>query len=242
MTAKFKNYMPLFAMASPPEASRTILEWVPFSRGLNIGDLIEKHNRSCYAYFREIGWDDEQIADYVFGITVVQDSLTNLHDFPRKTLEQIDIMIMDLGPVSKVQDKLPRFANKIPRGRPFHISQVTNSHSASSILSYFDALLRIPSRPPILYRQSELESYLESFYVMHAKAVKLIQNQLSPPPGSGPLDYLYDIHFDSVQKPLGRERILNLASDLRDAALLRNISEKQMGDMARFSVSQEYLL
>ena len=247
MATKIKNYMPLLALASPPGANRTILEWVPFPRGLNIGDLIEKHNQTCYAYFREIGWDDEQIEAYVLGITVVHDSLSNLRDLRRKTLEQIDIVIIDLGAVSKVRYELPKFATKLAvRRRPFHISQVAISSVVSSTLPYFDALPRIPSRPPILYNQSELESYLEGFYIVHAKAIKSIQTPPPQPPGSGPLDVRFDILgnelSDFVKTSLGRKRILNLASDLRDATLLRNLSEKQMGDLARLLVTQEYQL
>ena len=245
MSTKIKNYMPLLALALP-EANSTILEWVPFSRGLNIGDLIEKYNQTCYAYFKEIGWDDEQIEDYVFGITVVRDSLSNLCDLRRTALEQIDIVIMDLEAVSKVRDELPKFAKKFAvRRRPFHISQVAISPVVSSALSYFDAFLPIPSRPPILYNQSELESYLENFYILYAKAIKSIQIPPPPPPGSGPFAGRYDIlgnELSFMKTALGRKRILNLASDLRDAALLRNLSDKQMGDLARLSVTQEYQL
>jgi hypothetical protein len=243
MAAKIKKYMLLLALASPPGASSTILEWVPFPPGLTIGELIEKHNQACYAYYKKIPWDDELIEDWAYGITVVQDSLSNLGELRRKTLEDIDIVIMDLGSVSGIPNEVARFAKKIaPRKRPFYISQVANSPAASSALGPFDTLPAIPSQPPILQKQPELENYLECFYVSYGKAVDCIRQ--APLPGGGSLGD----RGDSLRGELGgflltsshRKLIPKLASELRDAVQMKNLTEKQTEDLARLAVGQEY--
>jgi len=240
MAAKIKNYMRLLALASPPKPSSTILEWVPFPPGLSIGDLIENHNQNCYKHYRDNNWTDEDIENLACGITVVQDNLTNISELRRKTLEEIDIVMMDLGSVSKLSDELDKFSKKIAaRKQPFHISQVANSPKDNSVLSYFKTLPIIPSQPPILRSQSNLESYLDRFVDIYVKIVNVFQQ-------SPPLDYSSRIPSaifkDFMLTSPQRKDLPKLASELRDVALMKNLSEKQIGDLAQVAVAQEHLL
>ena len=142
-----------------------------------------------------------------------------------------------------IPDEVSKFAKKIaPRKRPFHISQVANSPEASSALEHFATLPAIPSQPPILQSQPELESYLERFYVSYGDAVTHIRQ--APLPGGGSLgdrgDSLRGESGGLLRTSSWRKHFPKLASELRDAALMRNLTEKQTKDLARLMVGQEY--
>lgn len=239
MQLKFDRFLYLLALAYTPGTS--ILDWSPFSGGDTLNTIIEKHNARCMQHYQDkLHWLPENIKMLGEGIDIVPHDMSTLSQLQGKVTD-IDILLVDLDAFkeksTKIKENITHLkARLLGKQKKYHLLQISKTSNASSQRTNFTPLSIVPSVPEILSDQKTFESYLGTkFCGLYSTSVSSAFDELKshPPTGIDPKDtraMLEDIDVPGI------------AANVRDTAILKNMSVNETAELARRAATQETYL
>lgn len=241
MALKFDKYLHLLALAYTPTPGTSILDWCPFSGGDKMNTIIEKHNARCMQHYQDkLDWLPEDIKALGEGINIVQHDLSTLSQLQEKVTD-IDILLVDLDAFKEKTTKIEENINHLKvrmsrKPKKYHFLQISKTSNASSQRTYFTPLSIVPSMPEILSDQKTFESYLGiKFCGLYCTSVNSAFDELKshPPTGVDPNDTRAMLEYVDVP---------GIAANVRDTAILKNMSVTETEKLARRAATQETYL
>lgn len=238
MELKFDKYLHLLALAYTPGTS--ILDWCPFSGGDTLNTIIENHNARCMQHYQDkLHWLPENIKMLGEGINIVLHDLSTLSQLQGKVTD-IDILLVDIDAIkektTKIRETIYRLkARMLGKQKKYHLLQISKMSNASSQRTYFEPLSIVPSVPEILSNQKAFESYLSRFCDSYCISVNSAFDELKSHPPAG-------VDLSATKVMMGYIDIPEIAANVRDTAILKNMSVNETAELARRAATQEIYL
>jgi hypothetical protein len=236
MAQKFQHYSALLALALPPPAYPSILDWRPFPGGDTLDTIITRYNDACYKHFAErLHWQPEDITQSVAGIQVVLHDLATVGEV-QSEWAHITILLIDLDVRQKIEAEIPDIRIRMAKHvHPFFLTHVSQTSQASPLTNELRRLPIVPSEPEILPDQAALEAFLGQF---RDKFVTALSSAIIAVPT--PADTIDTIamkaHYFYTKK------LPDLAMHVRDMALIKDLSDDETATLARLAATQEFAL
>jgi hypothetical protein len=232
MNIKTKSSMRLLALAFTPASGRSILDWNPFNQR-TLGQIIDDHNQKCLTEYVRRGWVEEDIEAMVQTIDVVLKDLTNVRELRGLDYGAIGILVVDLTATERIETELNIIKYRMAFQRhPFHLPQISQVAEAVSTADSFRPLPFLSTDPEIMRTEPEFEAFLGKLCYLYRTAVNTLRSA-SPPPDTTPDDPAFQEYI---------ERIPNLAANVRDAAIARDLTKDETVILAQRASVQELVL
>jgi hypothetical protein len=241
MELKFDKNLLLLALAYTPTSGTSILDWSPFSGGDSLNTIIEKHNARCMQHYQDkLHWLSENIKMLGKGIDIVPHDMSTLSQLQEK-VRDIDILLVDLDAFkeksSKIEENINHLkARMLGKQKKYHLLQISKTSNASSQRTYFTPLSIVPSEPEIFSDQNTFESYLGiKFCGLYSTIANSAFEELKShlPTGVDPNDTRAMLEYVDVP---------GIAANVRDIAILKNMSINETEKLTRRAVTQETYL
>lgn len=232
MSLTTKTNLRLLALALTPKSGRTILDWNPFNQR-TLGKIVDDHNQKCLAEYRKRGWLDEDIEAMVQTIDIVLHDLSSVRQLRAIDYLSIGILVVDLNAIDKINAELNVIKYQMSTYRhPFHLPQISQAHDAASTADSFRPLPFLSTEPEIMRTEPEFEAFLGKLCYLYRIAINTIRTASAQPDGPSN-DAAYQQHV---------ERLPNLAANIRDAAISRDLTKDETVVLAQRACVQELYL
>lgn len=246
---EFQNQIHLLALANTPESCTSILDWVPFPGGDTLGQVINRHNERCVQGYQQLGLLRDWIETLAEVVKIVPHDLSTIEDLRKKDFAKIRILVIDLDAIEKARTVMRKITLLMAGYDHFyHLAQISQEHSAVPCTEDFAGLPVIPSRPPVLMDLSVFKSFLARLCEAHRTV--LSSYPLLPLPSSRPdeiteqdlVEASLSVASSRRANPQYIEALPSVASDIRDAAILRDLSLEETATLTRQAAIQELAL
>lgn len=225
--------MRLLALAFTPASGRSILDWNPFNQR-TLGEIIDDHNRKCLSEFVRRGWIEEDIEAMAQTIDIVLKDLTNVRELRGLDYKAIGILVVDLSASERIKTELEIIKYRMTFERhPFHLPQISQVAEAVSTADSFRPLPFLSTDPEIMRTEPEFEAFLGKLCYFYRTAVDTLISTSPSPPHTTPDDPALKEYID---------RIPDLAANVRDAAIARNLTKNETVTLAQRASAQELVL
>lgn len=229
---KFQNYTYLLALANTPKHGTSVLDWAPFPEGDKLHQIIDKHNERCLQGYRQLGLLPHWIESLVEVIKVVPHDLSTIRDLPRKDFAKIRVLVIDLDAIEKAGAVIRAIVPYMSKYDHFyHLAQVSQRQDAAPCTNDFEGLPVIPSRPAVLVDLTAFDDFLARLCEVYRTA---ISSYPPPPLPPSPSDRRANREYI--------EALPSIASDIRDAAILKDFSLEETATLTRQAAMQELAL
>lgn len=237
---EFKKYIKLLALTRAIGNGKSIHEWCPFAKGDTLDTIIESHNDRCIQSYWEQWKDLIQINTYGKGINVEQYDLSTLNNISdRKYFDNISIILIDLDAIGK--EELEQI-KKYFYGTAF-VVQVSRTRSTRLIdmgPPFYNASTEV------MVDQETLENWLiRKFCEAYREIIEEGINYIAPKtPSLRSKDDLKDDDLATIEATIEayHEALPGVAAKVRDAAIIRGLSEEETVTLAHQAVMQEFAL
>jgi hypothetical protein len=255
------NAEKVFVLTERPQDKVAALDWRPFKSGNTLGEMITAHNIRCNGLLKEK--TPRPFADCLAEITPALTINTNLQKGPGpyayNEVNNLKILLLDLDRGGFNPRELePIRADLERKKRTVHLIQVSHSSKSISQAQYFgDESCILSTNPEVFRQQSDLECFLHAFREAYEAGWRgVVQN----PFDASCLEKVYNEpyihprrgHFLRPGSEKGRsiKRVYReyrrampeLLSEVRDAAIARELEEEQVVNLGRAAAVQELLL
>jgi ribosomal protein L30/L7E len=223
---KLKNFIRLLPLAHKPADKTSILDWRPFVSGDTLDEIVDNHNTKCIQSYEEFGWLPERIEMLVPGIDVVPHDLSTIDQLRIADYANIRILLVDLDAIQDTT-KFDQIKERIcDYKETFFVGQVSRKGDKRSLTAYFCGQFGHPSDPEILQDQKTLEKWLHNFCIYYHTAIIHASKAMAKLAGNE--EYI--------------EVLTGIAAKVRDASIIRGLSEKETVALARRAAIQECAL
>ncbi|MEW6162171.1 MAG: hypothetical protein AB1606_02460 [Nitrospirota bacterium] len=223
---KLKRYIRLLALVYTPATGKSILDWTPFEGGDTLDKIITNHNVRCIEGYQRLRWLPEFIEDLVEGIDIVPHDLSTVDKLRIWDFASIRIIMVDLNAIWE-QTKIEQIKVRMSKHDQYYfLAQVSRSPSIMSRITDFQPLPVKPSTPEIIVDQTTFEEWLSRFCEGYCTTIT------SMPPPTGDLS--------TIQAYI--KALPEVAAKVRDAAIIRDLSEEEIVTLAHQAAMQEFTL
>lgn len=228
----FKKFMRLLALADAPEQGRSILDWRPFGKD-TLDTIITDHNKRCYdSYLRE-AWHPQFIEELVEGITIEPRDLSKVSELRKEDFAPVSIIMLDHDAIQgkeKTFNVIKALVNLVGKIKEYFLPQISLRPTDISYFNHFEGLPFTRSNPEIIMDQETFVNWLNLFCRAYRNAIEAVLPAPSSPLATPKTTRAY------------AESIPEVASRVRDAAIIRGLSEEETRTLARQAAMQEFAL
>jgi len=223
---KLKKFIRLLPLAHKPPDGASILDWRPFVSGDTLDEIVNRHNSKCAQSYERLGWLPERIEKSVSGIDVVPHDLSTVHQLRIPDYVNIRILLIDLDAVQGTVE-LHHIKERICDSKErFFVAQVSRKGGTGSLTAYFCDQFGYPSNPDILPNQSAFEEWLHNFCIYYHTGITIASQ----------------IMGELADRKEYIEVLTGIAGKVRDAAIVKGLTEKETAALARRAAIQERAL
>jgi ribosomal protein L30/L7E len=226
------NLIYLLALANTPEGSTSIREWTPFPGGDKLYRIIEKHNERCAQGYRQLGLlrDFQSLIEL---IQVVPHDLSTIGDMNPDYFAKLTILVIDLDAIEKATDVINTIKPRISKyhDHVYHLVQVSQKPDAAPCTQDFEKLPVCPCRPEILRDRAQFDIFL-------TRLCEVLRTVISSLPSSPSPTSL----FARMANRKYAKALPKIASDIRDAAIVKGLSSEETATLTRQAAVQELAL
>lgn len=260
MEQRSHNPEAILVLTAGPADKTSLLEWRPFDYGDSLGEILLAYNHWCRQHLEEetAGLFPDCRYDMFPTLELVAHQVGSpLPD--GGIFERVRMVMVDLEAIGDQEEKLiPIQAKMACQNRVFHLIQVGDSVETKSKADFFGRETRLAITGPEVYLwQWELEELLSTYCQVHAWAWQGVALNPYDAPCSistynEPYVHPRHGHFIKPQSEdglsIGRlytnfhKTLPDLVATVRDAAIVRRLSESETLNLGRAAAAQEFLL
>jgi hypothetical protein len=238
---EFSNYMYLLAVTHIRKYQGSPLDWIPFEGGDSLGKIVEDHNAKCMGCYQELKLLPEFIEKFGEGISVEMRDLSEIMTLRSADFAKIRILLVDLEALSKQEGDLKHIRTLVSlslgkQPQWYYLTQVNASAGTKSCTGEFLGLPVMPSNPEVLQTQDELEEFLMQMCKAYRQCVAIsyrMAQEHSRQSGAGE---------GGLEERIYKATVRRVANDLRDAVIVRGLSDEEGTNLARRALTQEFAL
>ena len=233
---EFKKRIKLLALAHTPKTGNSIRDWRPFEED-TLDTIIRNYNKRCLERYQEKECLQEYIGNCMEVIRIVDVDLSTVRSkLESKHFDDIHIILIDIDAIGEIEERktvLDFIKVCLSNRHRTFLPQVSRTPSAMSYdVTYFKPkLVKIPM-PDIMGDQATFEGWLneeicERFQICYTVFT-------APPPD--------EIRNNPADLLVYQKNLPWVADKVRDAAIIKDLSEEETVALAHQASMQEVAL
>ena len=217
----FKHFKGLLPLTKKPASCARITQWPPFAGGDTLDKIINDYNERCFNFLKKKKFDITAIEDYLEGIDIVLHDLSTFNQLGEKDFTRIRLMLIDLEYIDDIKTNTYKLKYRMARNIHYFIPQISRTKNAGSCIGDFELYFVWESDPVVISDQETFEKWLDGFCCASGIVVDSISREITTGDGT---------------------RMRNLVADIRDAAVVRKLSENDTSALSKQAVAQDFAL